>query len=282
MGDVVGAPDFQDSLSILQAHLPDWWRTDDPTSNLWQVVTAAGAAIDSLAPLWQRFAGDTALVTATEEGMVRNFAFAWGLQNEQLPPTSNILSPYIQAQAADNGSPPAALATLTAFLGSVGDLYGPYLVLFDPGGAGLTFPANGSGITLWQYAGAGGGPLLTFPLTFPASGGLTMWQYQIGATLTGGLVFPSDGSGLIFPLDPQTFPSDTVVVNTGQAIPTPGSGLIFPVTTGNVFLSISVSYSSYTWTVSVPSVLPFDRAAFARAVERLRPAHFYPATIVEV
>jgi hypothetical protein len=42
------------------------------------------------------------------------------------------------------------------------------------------------------------------------------------------------------------------------------------------------SFTTYTWTVTTKSYLNFDRAAFARAVERLRQAHLLPATITEL
>ena len=205
MADVVGAPDFETSINDMQDHLPAWWRTEDPASNIYAALNAMGQAIDQLAPIWQRIAGDAVLWTASEEGLLRNFAFAYGLQFEQLPPTSNILAPYMEAWAAEDGSLASAVATLTAFLSSVGNLQGGPL---------LTFPAGGGG------------------LTFPASGGFTIWQYTAGAPPTPALIFPSDGSGLVFPMYPYTFPSDNVVVNDGTTPLAPASGLTFPIEIG--------------------------------------------------
>lgn len=75
---------------------------------------------------------------------------------------------------------------------------------------------------------------------------------------TVGLRFPADGSGLDFPAD--------------------GSGLTFP---SGGWLAIVDHPSDYFLEVRVLNTLIFDRAAFARAVARFTPAHYFPSTITE-
>lgn len=74
-----------------------------------------------------------------------------------------------------------------------------------------------------------------------------------------GLRFPIDGSGLEFPAD--------------------ATGITFP---SGGWLEVHDHPDDYTLTVLVLTSLTFDRAAFARAVERHRPAHYLPPTITEV
>jgi hypothetical protein len=43
---LLAAPDFAPALGDLQDHLPDWWRTRDPASNLYAILVAVGYLID--------------------------------------------------------------------------------------------------------------------------------------------------------------------------------------------------------------------------------------------
>lgn len=171
-------PDFAPALGDLQDHLPDWWRTEDPTSQLYLFLQPIADQIDGLSELFEQPYLDQVITTASLEGLMRNFAFAWGLQNEQLPAVVPQLIAFIQELAAEDGSLQSLINALTALISSPANEGGPVLT-FPSGGGGLTFPSNGTGLTMYEFA-PGGGPALA--LTFPSDGS--------------GLVFPADGSGL--------------------------------------------------------------------------------------
>lgn len=105
------------------------------------------------------------------------------------------------------------------------------------------------------------------PLHFPSDGS--------------GLHFPSDGSG-IGPLYQYSFAGANAL-----RFPDDGSGLQFPEHAGALEfptggrVEIHDHPSDNTLEVDVRSFLAFDRAAFARAVERHRPADYLPPVIRE-
>lgn len=227
---------YEDALPALQDHLPDWWATKyDPTLGhpvpvLYALLLAFATAVDQVSADLENLHADMALSNATLNGLVREYAYAYGIDNEQLPPTSTALRQYLQAWAGVDGSTVSIVRLLTTFLSTAINVSGTQLV-FDAGGAGITLPSDGSPLILYQQT-----------------------------TQQSALNFPVDGSGFSFPSD--------------------GSGLLVPVVSG--WVVVVESAATYTWTVQVKSYLAFDRAAFARAVERLRQAHLLPATITEI
>lgn len=110
-------------------------------------------------------------------------------------------------------------------------------------------------------------------------------ENDAGTTLTfdaggAGLTFPADGSGLaMFELVPEggflTIPVD----GSGVEIPADGSGVLIPDTAR---VEVIEDFADHTFTVNVREILFFDRALFARAVDRGRLASLLPPTIVEV
>lgn len=126
------APDFEPALDDLQAHLPFWWRSQDPSSELYKILGAIGSGVDQVSALWQQPATDAVLTAATTEGLLRNFQFAWGLQSEQ-GLTSQQLIDLVQALVTDDGSVGGLTRVLTA------------LIAQPSGGAPLTFPP-GNGV----------------------------------------------------------------------------------------------------------------------------------------
>lgn len=244
--------EFGYAIVDLQDHLPRWWRTDDPASELYKVLSAFAAQIDGLSDFFDSVYLDSSVTTATDRGLRRIYAFAYGVQQEQLPQTVEALRGYIQARAAEDGSTASLIATLMALLNTPVNIQPGSPVMF-PASGGLTFPASNQGITLWQYD--------SHNLPSP------------------GLVFAADGSGLRFPTDPQTIPGEAVIVADGTTPIGSGPGLVFAT---NGFISIIEDFAHFAFTVRVKSYLAFDRAAFARAIERFRPAHLLPARIVEV
>jgi hypothetical protein len=107
-----------------------------------------------------------------------------------------------------------------------------------------------------------GGPVLTFDpggagLTFPSNGaGLQTWQFGVGDTPEPLTSFPAGGGGLVFAAD--------------------GTGILL---TNNPYVAIAQDVTTWTWVVTVASWVAYDAPTFARAVEKLRPAHFYAAEI---
>jgi hypothetical protein len=248
------APDFEHSLVDLQNHLPLWWASRNAEAILYQLLAAGGALLDELAWLFENPYLNSVLDTATGEGLLRNFAFAWGLENEQLPPTVEQLRAYIKACAEADGSLESLIRTLTALLETPVNTTGGSVLIFPAGGEGLTFPENGSGLTLYQFA-PGEGP-------------------------KAGLFFPSNGEGLHFPVYPSSLPSDNMIGATGETPPGAGPGLVF---SQNGFVAVKPNTPGpYQFEVEVCSWLTFDRKAFQRAIERYEPADCLPAVTREV
>jgi hypothetical protein len=127
------APDFEQALVDLQDHLPSWWESRNPEAVLYGLLTAVGAQLDNLAWLFEQPYLNSVLDTANEEGLLRNFAFAYGLELEQLPPTAERLRPYIQACSEMDGSLTGLLRILMAIIGA-------NATINTTGGAVLTFP----------------------------------------------------------------------------------------------------------------------------------------------
>lgn len=248
------APDFEAALADLQAHLPLWWASRDPNSALYGLLAAGGSVLDELAWLFEQPYLDSVLLTASQKGLELNFAFAWGLTHEQLPPTTEQLRAYIWARTEANGSLESLAATLLALLNTPANTTGGAVLTFPAGGEGLTFPENGQGLTMFQF-GPGEGP-------------------------KAGLTFPVNGEGLIFPTLPSSLPSDNLIGNTGETPPGAGPGLTF---SQNEFVLIKENTpTAYALEVEVLNWLAFDRGAFKRAVERYQPAESLPAVIREV
>jgi hypothetical protein len=249
------APDFEASLVDLQDHLPYWWESRNPEAALYSLLSVFATQIDALAWLFEWSYLNSVLNTASKEGLLRNFAFAYGLEDEQLPPTAERLREYIRACAEMDGSLPGLLRVLMAVIGA-------NAAVNTTGGAVLTFPAGGEG------------------LTFPLNGsGLTMYQFAPGEGPKAGLTFPANGEGLHFPVLPSLLPSDNVIGATGETPPGAGPGLTF---SQNEYLLVTQGPGEYEWTIEVLNWLTFDRNAFRRAVERYANADFYPAVIQEV
>jgi hypothetical protein len=249
------ASDFEASLIDLQDHLPLWWETGNPEAALYSLLYTFGTQLDQLAWLFEQPYLNSVLDTANEEGLIRNFAFAYGLEQEQLPPTAERLREYIKACAEMDGSLLGLLRVLMAVIGANAavNTTGGEVLTFPAGGEGLTFPANGSGLTMYQFA-PGEGP-------------------------KAGLTFPANGEGLHFPILPSLLPSDNMIGATGETPPGAGPGLTF---SQNEYLLVTQGPGLYEWKIEVLNWLTFDRNAFRRAVERYSNADFYPATIQEV
>jgi hypothetical protein len=147
------APDFDPALGDLQDHLPYWWRTQDPTSQIYALLTGVGSIIDLLSALWEQPYLDQVLTTASPAGVMRNFQLAWGLSNEQVSSVQALLVAYIQLLASDDGSLQSAINALSALLTvPAGHAALEYPVLiFPPDGSGLQFPADGSGLTFGVF-----------------------------------------------------------------------------------------------------------------------------------
>jgi hypothetical protein len=295
MPSVPDAPDFEQALGDLQDHLPDWWRTSDPSSEIYKFLTALAALIDGLSVLWEQPYLDQVLATASEYGLLNNFAYAWGVSHENLPTVVGQLRDYIAARAADDGSLGSIINTLTSLLNTPQNTTGGPILTF-PGA--LTFPANGSGIPLPIRFSDGGlafpdpsGGNLVFPvddsgLALPATfgsqpAGLIMYEFTPGngpgASI--GLVFPANGSGLQFPEQTSVMVSDNVIVQDGTVALGAGDGLIFG---SNQFIELIPDYLGYRLTVKILNWLAFDRGALERAVERAQVADWLPTLIIEV
>jgi hypothetical protein len=132
-------------------------------------------------------------------------------------------------------------------------LYGP-IATFDAGGAGLTFPANGSGI----------GPL---------------YQFATAPDPIAGFIFPLDGSGLTFPDPALHFPGDGTGL-TLSAVNFPNfTSLTFP--NGAPWVTVTENFTNYGLTVTIKTWLSFDRGAIRRVIDRFRQAHTTPTVYVE-
>lgn len=249
------APDFEEALVDLQDHLPYWWASRDPDSALYSLLVPVGTLLDELAWLFEEPFLNSVLETANEQGLLRNFAFAYGLENEQLPPTTERLREYIRACSEMDGSLQGLIRILMAIIGAEAavNTTGGSILTF-PGSGGLTFPSNGEGLALFQFE-AGHGP-------------------------SGGLTFPANGAGLVFPESSSALPSDNVIGDTGGTPPGAGPGLTFA---QNEYLLITQnSPSTNEFTVEVLSWLTFNRSTFRRAIERYQPADSLPGIVLEV
>jgi len=275
MPAVAAAPDFEQALGDLQDHLPFWWRTQDPASNLYDLLEAIAGQIDNLSVLFEQPYLDQSLTTASAAGLQRNFAFAWGLTREQIPSVLSQLVAYIQARSSEDGTLGSMLNTLTSLVNTpVNTTGGP--VLTFPAAGGLTFPDVTGLSNLVFVFGVG----ITLPATFGGQpAGLIMFEFPAGSQPVAGLIFPLNGSGLRFSVNPSSLPSDNVIVQDGTSPIGAGSGLTFA---SNGFVNIIQGFTTYTLTVQVQNWLAFDRGAFQRAVGRFQPAHCLPASIVEV
>lgn len=251
------APDFEAALADLQNNLPQWWATRDEGGTLYELLVAIGESLDALAWAFEQPYLDQSITTASEEGLLRNFALAWGVESERLPPTAQQLRAYIEARAKEDGSLQSLLTTLTALLETPQNTTGGAIVKFPAGGGGLTFPTSGAGITLYEFE-PGHGP-------------------------KGGLIFPANGEGLRFPESPESLLSEDgrLTGATGETPPgPPGVGLTF---SQNGYVSILQNTPGpYELEVETLNWLAFDRKAFQRAVERFQPAHCLPARIREL
>lgn len=227
---------FPAVLPQLQDSLPQWLATQAPGSELNKVLGAAADQLDAVHALFDQVSAGRSLLTCSPADLYDQYAFIYSLQNEQVPPTPDGLRALLLALAAANGSVSSLLSVLIALLSTPANLIGGTVLTFDAGGAGLTFPAT-DGLTMYQYA-AGGAP-------------------PFSPTL--GLIFPADGSGVFFPGG--------------------GSGLMFPAVG---LLNVIESPGTFTYTVQVKGYLAFDRPTFARIVNRLRLSHLYPPTIQEI
>lgn len=284
MATLPAAPDFEQALGDLQAHLPERWRTTDPTSQIYLLLQALGETIDELAELWEQPHLDQALLTASAVGLQRNFAFAWGLTQEQLPAVLTQLVAYIEARTQEDGSLLGMVNTLTSLVDAPVNLQGGPIATFPAGGGGLVFPDPAANL-IFAPSIAPGSTAVVYGITLPATFGqqpLGIGLYEFtpgnGPSLGIGLVFPASG-GLTFPAYPQSLPSDNVVVQDGSTAIGAGPGLSFA---SNQFIQISRNFSGYRMTVMVQSWLAFDRPAFARAVARFQPADWLPTLILEI
>lgn len=248
------APEFTEALQDMVGNVPDWWQTE-PGSNLHALLKGIGESIDSLAWAFQTIYDDQSLKTATEYGLLNNFAYAWGVENERLPPTAEQLRAYIEAHTEEDGSVGSLLHTLTSLLETPQNTTGGPLLQFPAGGEGVKFPTNGEGLHLYQFAP--------------------------GDEPKGGLRFPANGEGLQFPELPETLTSEeTLIADTGETPLGAGSGIKF---TENGFCEILQNTpGAYETEVRTLNWLDFDRNAFARAVERFRQAHCLPTRIREL
>lgn len=216
---------FEDAIGQLVENLPAWWATAGP-GELRILLEALAELVDELSEQIEGIYADQALSTARDEALRSEWAPLYGVSREDLPLETENLRAYLQARAQEDGSVASLEGALLAILHNPSNDVGSELVF--PAAGGLTFPADGSGLTLFERAREA-------------------------------LRFPADGTGLIFPED--------------------GSGLIFTAATS--WLEISEATADDRLDVTVRDFLVFDRAAFARAVNRFRFAHMFAPTITE-
>lgn len=231
------------ALEDLQESFPSWWNTTD--GNLADLLGAWAESLDVLAGAIELRSQESALSTASRDALYRTFAYAWGMEHETLPAQEAQLAAMILARSQEDGSVNSLVTSLLALLLTEENTVGEVLV----------FPAGGGGFTL--------------PIAPLFQGGLG----------SGYLVFAADGTGLTFPVYPDvrgmTYEG---TVSDGTTPPGAGPGLEFP---DNSWLRVTEDIPGFTFEVGVNSGLAFDRGAFARIVERFRPAHLLPPTIIE-
>jgi hypothetical protein len=270
---------FEPSLGHLQESLWSWAAQADPTSELFktlfawcQVIDAIGDDIDTL---WQ----SRCIATATQDDLIAQYGYVYGLDQEQLPPTLGQLRDYIQAIVAEDGTVASLVREIEALIG-VTAIVGCPIATFPANGSGLVFP-GGTGLV---FLGAG-------EIDFPATGGLTFGAQPLGITLCqfttppqAGLIFPPDGSGLHFAVLPgigsNPVQAEAMDGTIGATQVGSGAGTL-PITFANdPYITVTQNYP--TFVVQVPSYLPYDRGALARAVQRFQPAHLLPGIIDEI
>lgn len=234
-------PDLQDAVW-------EWSQAANPRSVLYAFLASWGALLDELAATAGQIADDANMATASDTALRNEYAPLWGVANEQLPADTGQLRDYLQARAAEDGSIGSLIRTLTTLIARDPNLTGTELH-FDGGGAGLTFPADGTGLLLFEQT-----PGIA-NLTFPADG--------TGLTFPPALTFPADGSGLTFDL----------------AFPALG-GLTFG-TGASPFFDITEQFTAHTLTFTVKGWLAFDRGAVKRALDRFRPGDVLPVIYIE-
>lgn len=115
---VMAPEDFGDALLDLQAALPSWWQTRNPDSVLYGLLVSMADAANRLAQTWWQTLQDQTITTASREGLLANFAFAWGLQAEEDALGEDGLRAYIEARAQEDGSVRSLENTLRAILGA--------------------------------------------------------------------------------------------------------------------------------------------------------------------
>lgn len=104
------------------------------------------------------------------------------------------------------------------------------------------------------------------------------------------LVFPADGSGLIFPADGSGLTMFEATEERPELVfPADGSEIAFPAGNDGTIMFPQAGRVEFVERQSEPrlevkvrEVLVFDRAAFARAVQRARMAHHLPPIVTEV
>ncbi len=244
---------FEPTLPDLQDRLPSWW-SQDPVSELGLHLGVFAALTDELAARAEAVYRNTRLATASDEAVREEWAYVYGVQNEQLPSTVEQLRAFISARAAEDGSLPSLITTLLTLIATPINLVGTVL-LFDAGGAGLTFPVSGTGI----------GPL-----------------FQNPPPARPNLFFPIDGSGIAFPRGGDDFPAD----GTGLIFAFDGTGIPFPPVVDLTFgigslVDVDENISGRFFTVSTRSYLAFDRGAVKRTIGRYRPVHLLAPVYVE-
>ena len=164
---------FADTRPELDDALPHWWKHRDPSSELWKVLEALGQLADELAEDMEGVYGDLSLASARDDALREEWAVIWGLGSEQAPGmTTEALRATLQALAAYDGSAQSLESVLIAFThGGLNDA-APSTTL------DATFPADGSGLPLWQatpdrgylfFAADGSG--LGLDATFPTANG---------------------------------------------------------------------------------------------------------------
>lgn len=254
---VEAPPGFEEALVDLQNALPAWWRSRDPQSTLYKLLWVFGQELDRLAWVWEDTYRDQTLETASREGLIANFAFAWGLVSEEDALGENGLRAYIQARSKENGSLSTLENVLLAIvLAEPQNTKGGPLQQFPAGGEGIEFPANGEGIQLFEFK-EGEGP-------------------------SSGLQFPADSEGLRFPDSTLMDAYEGRALAKTEAAPPGGPeiGLRF---TESRYVQINQNTPGPNeMEVLVLNYLAFNRPAFRRAVERFTPADCYTPVIREV
>jgi hypothetical protein len=270
---------FDPSIERVQDALWGWAAQYDPSSELYMTLAVWCDVIDSIGDDLDGIWLSRCMETALQADLLAQYAYVYGLSQEQLPPTVDQLRAYIQAVSQENGTVISLVNELMALVGA-GSLTGGPVLTFPATGGGLIFPnpAGTSGL-VWPMGGTG----FMLPTSFTGqSAGLTMWQF---ATVpSAGLIFPAGGGGLLFPILPligsNPYQSEAMDGTTAGTVVGTGAGLLPLTFASNPFITVIQSYPSFV--VEVQSYLMFDRAAFRRAVARFQPAHLLPGTVVEL